>query len=369
MPGRYGKWNKHLELFDVFEAFRRNPKVLERFAQDGDAGGLMEATGSGSPEGRVDFPIFLQTVIHHRIRERFRGVASRWEDYFGIEPAQDFREHTVSELGAIRGFEGVEEHGVYPRLRSWEAEGPSYQVGKYGGIYSVTYELIINDALDMILNRIPGELGRSMAEYVAQAMITLMESNATYSPDSKPFYAESRGNLVTGEAAELDEDNIMAMLDTMALHRDRDNVPIMIDIEKIIVRAPSQAAIINRMVRSTQTGVRSEQTAAGAPDFARGDYNALADALPNDVAQVEPWLNSPTDYYLLANAQDRPAFVAAFLRNQTEPAIFLKDSGLRGVGGGNADPYTMDFDEIPYKVRHVFGGAVGEPLATVKAQP
>jgi hypothetical protein len=366
MRGRYGKWNKHLELFEVYDAFRKNPDVLKKFGMEE---GLLEAAGSGAPEGRVDFPIFLQTVIHHRIRERFRGVASRWEDYFGIEPAQDFREHTVSELGAIRGFSGVEEHGTYPRLRSWEAEGPSYQVGKYGGIYSVTFELIINDALDMILNRIPGELGRSMAEYVAQAMVALMEANSTYSPDAAPFFGAGRGNLFTGEEADLNEDNIMSMLDTMALHRDRDNVPIMIDIQKIIVRSPSQAAIINRMVRSQQTGVRSEQTAATAPDFARGDWNALADALPNDVAQVEPWLNAPTNYYLLANAQDRPAFVAAFLRNQRDPAIFLKDSGMRGIGGGNSDMYTEDFDEIPYKVRHVFGGAVGEPLAAVKAEP
>lgn len=370
MRGRYGKWNKHLELFDVFTAFRENPKVAEAMGIQEEQ--LAEANGSGSPEGRVDFPIFLQTIIHHRIRERFRGVASRWDNYFGIENAQDFRENTVSELGAIRGFEGVEEHGAYPRLRSWEAAGPSYQVGKYGGIYGVTYELVINDALDMILNRIPGELGRSMAEYVAQAMVALIESNPTYSPDGKPFFSAERENLVTGADADLNGDNIMAILDTMSLRRDRDNVPIMVEVNKILVRAPSQAAIINTMIRSQETGVTTPTAGEGVsnvPDFARGRYNALADALPNDAATVEPWLNAPNDYYFLTNAQDRPAFVAAFLRNQRDPSIFLKDSGMRGMGGGTSDPYSMDFDEVPYKVRHVFGGAVGEPLAAVKAQP
>jgi hypothetical protein len=29
----------------------------------------------------------------------------------------------------------------------------------------------------------------------------------------------------------------------------------------------------------------------------------------------------------------------------------------------------MDFDEVPYKLRHVSGTACGEPLAAMKMQP
>jgi hypothetical protein len=364
--GRYGEWGKHLDIFDVYSDFKADPAVLEHIIEE-EGGEEALAETYGSPEGRVDFPFFLQTVIRHRMRKRFQGVASRWDQYLGRENAQDFREHTTSELGAIRGYEGIEEHGEYPRLRSRELGGPSYAVGKYGGIYGVTFELVINDETDTILNGIPSELGKSMAEYVAKAMVALVESNPTYSPDSKPFFSAERENLITGASADPTPDNIMALLDTMSLRRDVDDIPILVEASKVLVREPSLKAQINTMIRSTETGVRKDSEPGTT--FYPGTNNALFNLLPEDAVIVEPWLNVPGDYYILANAQDRPAFLAAFLRNRVDPYIFLKDSGMKGLGGGASDPYSMDFDEVPFKVRHVFGGAVGEPLAAVKAQP
>jgi hypothetical protein len=349
----------------VFSDARRNPGMLEGL-READDGGLLE--GSGAPEGRVDFPIFLQTVIRHRIRERFRTVQSRFAEYMGVEDARDFREHTVSEFGSIRGIEPIAEYGEYPRMRSTEAEGPPYSVGKHGGIYAVTFELVINDEMNQILNRIPRELGKSTAEYEAQAHIALVESNPTYI-DGVAFFHASRGNLVTGAAAEPNETNLVAILDTLALKRDAENMPISVRPSKIVVRNPSTKFRFDQIIRSQLTGVRSEVTAAGAPDFAPGNYNPLYNVLPPDSVIEEPWLNDPNDWYLFADAQDRPAFVRAYLRGRRDPYIFLKDSGMRGLGGGTTDPYSMEFDEVPYKVRHVFGDAVAEPLAAVKAQP
>lgn len=364
--GRYGEWGKHLELFDIFSDFQRDPAVAEAMLGGEEAESLAETYGA--PEGRVDFPFFLQSVIRHRVRERFRGVASRWDQYLGYENAQDFREHTVSSLGAIRGYEGIDEHGEYPRLRSSEEGGPSFAVGKYGGIYGVTFELVINDEINTILNRIPRELGKSMAEYVAKAMVALMESNPTYSVDGKPFFSAERENLVTGTAADITPDNITAILDTMSLRRDKDEIPILVEASKIIVREPSAKLKFLQMIRSAQTGVQQNADTTTAT-FKEGTDNVLRGIFPEDAVTVEPWLNTPGDYMILANAQDRPAFLASFLRNRRDPYIFLKDPGMKGVGGGGSDPYEMDFDEVPFKVRHVFGGAVGEPLAAVKAQP
>lgn len=365
---KYGNWHKHLEIFEMFKDFRRDRDVLGVLAESDED--LLHALqeGSGSPEGRVDFPIFLQTVIRHRLRERFRAVAAVWDSYVGVENAQDFREHTVSQLGAIRGIEGIAEYGEYPRMRSSEEGGPSFAVGKYGGIYSVTYELIINDEVGRMLSRIPKELGRSMAEYVNQAVVAFFESNPTYI-DGNPFFGVAHGNEVTGEDAIPNEDNLAALLDLLKLRRDADGVPIVVEPRRILVRNPSTKMKFDKIIRSQTTGVRSEVTAVGAPTFAPGTYNPLENALPPDAVVEDPWLNDPNDWYLLADADDRPAFVAAFLRNQRDPAIFLKDDGMRGVGGGGSDPYLMNVDEIPFKIRHVFGIAAGEPQAAIRARP
>lgn len=366
--GRYGDWGKHIEMFEVFDAFRKNPRVLEELFGGSDAYKSALQEGSGAPEARVDFPIFLQTVVHHRIRDRFKTASSEWEKFVGIESAQDFREHTVSSLGAIRGFKPVGEAEPYPRLRSSEEEGPPFSVGKWGGIYALTMELVINDEMDRLLNRIPGELGEAASEYITELVIAFIESNPTYI-DGLPFFHASRQNNVTGASADPTEDNLMAQIDVMKLRRNSENKPITIVPRRILVRNPSLKAKFDAMIRSQTTGVRSEVTAVGAPEFAPGTDNAVANVLPPDAVVQDSWLNAPNDFYLMADAQKRPPFVVAFLRGQRTPQMFLQDSGMRGVGGGGADPYSMEFDEIPYKLRHFTGVASGEPLAATRFQP
>lgn len=369
---KHGGWG-YLELFEMFSEARSNPRTLARLAEeDVDAPPfLLEhlQEGSGAPEGRVDFPIFLQTVIRHRLRERFRTIAAQWMAYTGTENAQDFREHTVSQLGGIHGIEGVPEHAPYPRLRTTEEEGPSYAVGKYGGIYAVTFELVINDDTNQILNRIPQELGRAMAEFVNQTVVALIESNPTYGPDGLPFFGTDHDNEVTGGAATITGDNLVSIIDKLALRRDSDNIPIAIKPRRLLVRNPSSKYKFDMIIRGQETTLRTNQNAPGTVQFAPSNVNPLTNVIPSDAAIEDPWLNDPNDYYVLADADDRPPFVVAFLRNRRDPYIFLQDSGMRGLGGGMDDPYSMDFDEIPYKIRHVFGVAPGEPQAAIRARP
>lgn len=367
MSGRYGNWGKHIELFELWEAFNEDEAVRRAL------GGADElAEGTGAPEGRADFPIFLQTVIRHRMRERFRGVAAKWQQYMGVENAQDFRETTVSQLNGIRGIGGVNEDGEYKRMRSSEEEGPSFAVGKYGGTYAVTMELIINDDSDRILNRIPREMGRSMSEYFQQTVVAFIESNPTYGPDGLPFFSAARGNEITGAGAAPNETNLMAVLDAIKLRRDPDGIPFTVEPRRILVRTPSQKATFDRIIRSQLTGVQDtavNNAALGFGQFFTGNVNPAYNVLPPDAVIDEPWFNDPNDWYVLGDAEDRPAFVVAFLRNRREPFVGLKDPGVRDAMGAGSDPYGWYFDEIEYKIRHFFGAAAGEPLAAFRLRP
>lgn len=359
---KYGVWGKHLELFELFENFRDDPKVQEALQE-----------GTGAPEGRADFPIFLQTVIRHRVRERFRTVASKWRQYVGVENAQDFREHTTSQLNGITGIGPVNEDGEYPRLRSAEEPGPSFAVGKYGGIYAVTMEMVINDETNRILNRTPRELGRMSAEYLSRVIVALVESNPNYI-DGNPFMSATRGNEKTGAAAQPTEDNLATIISEMTLRRDPAGNPFTVQPRRVLTQGLRTALKIRQIIRSQQTGVRNNVTGAetGAPTFYSGTDNPLAydgGILPGDAVIQEPWLNDPDDYYILADAEDRPAFIAAFLRNRQEPFIGLEDPRVRDALGNGTDPYSMEFDHIRFKVRHIFGTAVGEPMAVYRARP
>jgi hypothetical protein len=354
----YGIWGKPLQIFEMFEDFRDDPDVLAALQE-----------GTGSPEGRADFPYFLQTVIRNRMRERYAAVAAKWQQYTGRESAQDFRETTITQLNGLWGMDRIPEFGEYPRLRSSEEPGPAFAVAKHGGIYEVTMELVINDEADTILGRIPREIGRMAGEYVSLVVVRYIESNPTYI-DGQPFFSAAHLNEVTGAGAQPNEDNLVTIIEAMKTRRDANGVPYSLEPSKILVRSQRQKLTFNRILRSQQTGVTVayDTTTQGGTKFDRGTDNPLYGIMPPDAVIDEPWLNDPDDWYMLARIDDRPGFIVAFLRGRTEPFIGRATAQVAGLGGGD-DPYTMEFDSIPFKVRHIFGTGMGDPNAMHRMRP
>lgn len=367
--GRYGSWGKHLDLFEMFESWRDDEDAQAAIAE---SEGFDLQEGSGSPEGRADFSLFLLTTIRHQIRKGFTRRAAVWDQYMGIERAEDFREHTTSQLNGLTGMGPVAEFDEYPRIRSSEEMGPPYSVGKHGGIYAVTYEMVINDEANVILNRTPTELGKMSAAYVSQVAVALIESNPNWSVDGKPFFTtEARnglpsGNEFTGSGAEPTEDNLVTIIEQMRGTTDTEGFPIDITPENILTRSERVRLNFKRIQRSQET-VGAQAPASGT-SMDKGNLNPLAgdEMLPGTVI-VEPYLKDPNDWILFANVE-RAAFRAAFLRDQRQPFIGLQDPGVRDQSSGTPDPYTLDFDEIPFKIRHVFGVSLGDPRAAIRAR-
>lgn len=367
--GRYGVWGKHLELFEMFESWRDDETVQEAVAEA--EGFELAESGSGAPEGRADFSLFLLTTIRHQLRKGFTRRSAQWDKYMGVERAEDFRVHTVSQLNGITGMGPVPEFDEYPRLRSGEEIGPPFSVGKHGGVYGITYEMVVNDEANVILNRTPTELGRLAAAYVSQVAVALIESNPNYI-DGKPFFTtEARsglaaGNEFTGAGAEPSEDNLVTIIEQMRGTTDSEGFPIDIEPENILTRSERVRLNFKRIFRSQTTAAR--ETTTSPTTVEKGLLNPWVgdDMLPGSVI-VEPYLKDPNDWILFANVQ-RPAFLIAFLRDQREPFIGQGRGHIEGVDGGGLDPYTMDFDEIPFKLRHVFGVALGDPRAAIRAR-
>jgi hypothetical protein len=363
--GRYGSWGKHLELFEMYESWRDDDTIQEQFADSE----LNE--GTGSPEGRADFPIFMLTVIRHTMRQAFQRRAAVWDQYLGVENAEDFRTHTVSQLNGLTGMGPVPEFDEYPRIRSSEEMGPPFSVGKHGGIYAVTYEMVVNDDVNLILNRTPTELGKMSAAYVSQVAVAIVETNANWI-DNLPFFTETArtglpsGNLFTGAAAEPTEDNLVSIIEQMRTTTDSDGFPIDIVPANILTRSERVRLNFKRIMRSQETGVQVTNPSGSTVD--KGTLNPLMgdSLLPGDVI-VEPYLQNPNNWILFADVS-RPAFIIAFLRNQREPFIGMDKPQIESIGGGSDDPYSRDFDELAHKIRHVFGVAQGDPRAAILAQ-
>jgi hypothetical protein len=69
---------------------------------------------------------------------------------------------------------------------------------------------------------------------------------------------------------------------------------------------------------------------------------------------IEPYFTDANNWYVLSDPTGEFApLVRLTLNGNTTPFVGLKDPGVRAVLGGN-DPYSFDFDEIKYKIRHDF---------------
>lgn len=364
--GRYGIYGKHIELFEMFESWRDDDEAQAGLAE---SEGWTLSEGTGAPEGRADLPLFMLSTIRHQIIRGFNRRTAKWDRYMGAVRAEDFREHTASQLNGLTGMGPVGEFDEYPRIRSSEEMAAPYSVGKHGGVYGVTFEMITNDEADVILNRTPLEMGRMSSAYISQVGVAFVEANPDWI-DGKPFFTEEErtglpeGNEFTGSAAEPTEDNWVNVLEQMRNTVDAEGFPTEIDPENILTRSERVRLNFRRIERSTET-VGATAPASGT-SMDKGNANPLAgdEMLPGDVI-VEPFLKDPNDWILFANV-NRPAFRIAFLRDRREPFIGLQDSGVRGVEGGGMDPYMLDIDEMLFKIRTVFGVSLGDPRAAIR---
>jgi hypothetical protein len=293
MRQRYGKWGKHIELFEQFESWRDDDEaqtavaVEEGLIEESEAESFQQTLqeGRGAPEGRADFPLFLLTVTRHRMREGFQRKAAQWQRYVGIERAEDFRQHTVSQLNGLTGMGPVPEFDEYPRIRSSEELGPPFSVGKHGGVYGVTFEMVTNDEANTILNRTPREMGRMSAAYVSQVIVALIETNPNWM-DGLPFFTATPrnglpdGNEYTGAAAEPTEDNVVSIVSDLEGTVDAEGFPIDIEPGIVLTKDRRVQLAIRRIIRSQTTGVT--ETAGNATHIEKGTYNPAQGILPDD---------------------------------------------------------------------------------------
>jgi hypothetical protein len=81
---------------------------------------------------------------------------------------------------------------------------------------------------------------------------------------------------------------------------------------------------------------------------------------------VEDYVTDNNDWYLFADQNEAPVLATGFLNGAQQPQVFLKDPGMRLILGGS-DPYSMEFDEIVWKIRHDWGTGVFDWRGVVKS--
>lgn len=349
---RHGRWGKQLKLMEAFISWGNDERVQEA---------LQEA------DTRADFAEFLIGAIRSATLTGYQSAAPQWDRYMGIQSAQDFREHRARGLAGMSGITHVGELGEYKELRRAKRPVPTYAVDTYGGVYSLTRHLIINDDLRELLQRTPADMGKAMGTFVARTGIALIEANPT-APDGAAVFNTTRGNDST---AALSEDSLADAFTWMENQKDENGDQITMTPTTLAVKTLRMQLIAKRIVRSQDTGTTATYTGAagaGSAIFDKGTMNPLAGMLPENGVIRDPYWTDANDWYLFADPATNAAFIMAFLQGERDPFVGLKNPEVRGaLPGVGDDPYTYELDTIDFKVRHDFGAAVADPRAAYRS--
>lgn len=353
----------------------QDPRYMEKLTE---AAKLVAAVHSGrlpthylqEALGTSDFPLLFGDIIDRQLLANYRETPQSFRSYCKIGSVADFR---VVKRFAMNGSEArlaiVPEQIEYPEVKLSD-QAFQYQVRKYGKKIPFSWESMINDDLDA-LKDIPARFGRSARrteEYFATSLF--VDVNGPLAA----FYSTANKNRIhteNGASANNPPLSINALQDAMIVldsQVDADGEPIIIETVELVVPY-SLRVIANNILNATElwlnlaAAVGTQQL--HTTNWMKGKVNLNVNYY---IPRIATTANGATSWFLFANpGTSRPAIEVGFLRGHEEPEVFVKDPNAMRIGGGAVTPMDGDFDTdtLQYKVRHVMGGTVIDPKASV----
>jgi hypothetical protein len=367
---------REVKLFEAFLDARENAE--EALAEAGyDFDSLMEAINGGEDldeqlvesGSSSDFPNYLADKITKRLMWGYTDVDSNWRAYTRTYSVPDFKPISFTRLSEHQDLLEVPEGGRYEDSQIHEIVGPSITVRTLGRLFSLTRRVLINDDLNQLRDR-PAAMGRSAARTLNKDVVGKLAANVLCY-DGNALHSAAHNNLMSGADANLSEDAAAQMMLLIRLQTTDDGNRIGLRMRTLVI-PPQLETIADRIVASTTVPQPQEGLTPVTPpvttlwatqQHGRGGANVLAARF---AVVSDDYLMDPNDYYGFADPQEAPAMGTGFLNGDETPDIFLRDPGMRNVLGGS-DPYSMEFDEIVWKVRHEWGTAALDWRGTAKA--
>lgn len=320
---------KHIRIFDAYIEAKESAERGELDAQ--------EAMSTS------DFPTYMGKLLRHTFLSRYEEVQGVWDQYTQDMSLEDFEEYTSSNFGR---FADIPEHALnseYPELTIQELPGETFRLREWGASFSVTRQLIISDRLNKI-----AELPQLLAEALARTMskraaINALQNNPTMY-DGNALISVAHGNRVTTAlAATAQGATDLTTLDLLFDSFTDDEGYNIVTPGGRTLLIPTELRFVARALQENE--LLPNGASALERNLARGMFDNII---------IEPFLTDANNYYVLVDPTGRLSPIAAInLNGNKTPFLGLKDPGVRAILGGN-DPYSFEYDEVKYKIRHDF---------------
>lgn len=299
----------------------------------------VDLTGDAKVSGRVEnftealtstsFSNVLGDAITRRLVKEYNNKTQldAWRKFASIVPVSDFREQKRVRMGGYGDLATVSEAAAYAAVTSPTDDVAKYSAAKRGGLEKITIEMIKNDDVGAI-RQIPIKLARAAKRTLSKFAFNLIVSNPTLG-DSKTLFHADHGNL--GADALSAASFTARRLAMMKQKEAGSNEVLSIPPAFLLVPPELEETAYNLFVRNTNNDPQYVQTVK--PEIIPIWYATDAD-----------------DWYLAADPADITGIEIGFLDGNEEPELFVQDNPTSGSVFTN--------DQITYKIRHIYGGAV-----------
>jgi hypothetical protein len=225
----------------------------------------------------------------------------------------------------------VAEGGPYTEISKPTDERVNYAVQNYGNLLTISEQTIRNDDLGAIA-RFPGRLARAGRKTLKQYITNFFLNNPNYAADSVAWFNSGHANL---SATALSQDALIAAEIALYIQTEKDSgEQLGLTLDWIMV--PIQLKALAIQINQTNT--------AGANAF----YQRFG--ANNERIVVNEKLTDTNDWYYGTTPANAPFLEIGFLDGIEQPQIFLANNPTIGTQFTN--------DQLQYKVKHVFGGAI-----------
>lgn len=304
-----------------------------------------------------DFPSLYGQGVNRRLLAAYQAAPAVWQQYSTRVVLPNFKPQRLVSILGTTGLERVAEATEYPAGGLDEALY-DFSVAKYGKRIGITWEMVVNDELGQF---------RGLDQILAQGARDLegdVTAHALLTPDMKnvntEFFRSANGNAP--ETVDLDRKALQDAIMELSTKK----------VDDRIVARPGLVLVVpptlEAQARSILTATEIRTTLADGSVAV--EQNPLAGSVQ---IVVEPRLldsthaKAATTWFILpAPNSARPALVTGFLAGHEAPDLRVKNDQGSRAGGGliPAEQGSFDDDTIQYRVRHVAGAALIDPLHT-----
>ena len=260
------------------------------------------------------------------------------------QSVDDFKPINRIRLSEMGNPEVVPEGGDYPEARMSDKK-ESYKIEKYGSMFTVTWETVVNDDLDA-LSRIPAAQGAACRRKQNAAVYSVLTANAALADTEALFNntaqttAGGHANL-SAAAANPSVTTLNTMYLSMLTKRGINS--------DVILNIMPQYLIVTAALAATSMEVLGSTARPEVGGSAAGNSNTHNIYGPDGARRlqliVEPTLdaNSTTAWYAAASNSQVDTVELAFLAGEESPVL--------------ESEWGFDNDVYKYKVRQTFGVA------------